>query len=129
MALQRKGGRGNRSALDVVMHMREGGTSEQGIRRELRQQGYKAPRIHQLLKATMAGKRQGGSFRERPGASRERSRYPLSTPSRASFRGRILEPRSGEKARKRAISERARFSSERHSVLKLTFTKWPDHWA
>ena len=37
MALQRKGGRGNRSALDVVMHMREGGTSEQGIRRELRQ--------------------------------------------------------------------------------------------
>ena len=60
MALQRKGGRGNRSVLDVVMRMREGGTSEEGIRREPRQQGYKAPRIHQLLKATLAGKHQGG---------------------------------------------------------------------
>ena len=49
MALQHKGGRGKRAALDMVTQMRDGGTSEQAIRRELQGKGYKAPRINQLF--------------------------------------------------------------------------------
>ena len=52
MAVKHKGGRGKRGALDMVAHMRECGTSEEEIRQELQQKGYKASRINQLLKGT-----------------------------------------------------------------------------
>ncbi|CAJ1334390.1 unnamed protein product, partial [Effrenium voratum] len=50
MAEPAKGGRGHKSAQEKVLGLREEGKSEEDIRRELREVGYKTGRVSQLLK-------------------------------------------------------------------------------
>ena len=54
------GGKGNKSAQNYVRDLWEHGLSEQEIRKQLKEDGYKAGRITQLLKATRPAEGQEG---------------------------------------------------------------------
>ena len=60
MAPKTGGGKGNKSAQNYVRDLWEQGLSEQEIRKQLKEDGYKAGRITQLLKATRPAKEQEG---------------------------------------------------------------------
>ena len=61
MAPKTGGGKGNKSAQNYVRDLWEQGLSEQEIRKQLKDDGYKAGRITQLLKATRPTEGQEGA--------------------------------------------------------------------
>ena len=60
MAPKTGGGKGNKSAQNYVRDLWEQGLSEPEIRKQLKEDGYKAGRITQLLKATRPAEGQEG---------------------------------------------------------------------
>ena len=70
------GGKGQKPAQNYVTGLRQQGLSEQEIRKQLKDDGYKAGRISQLLKATRPTEGQEGVA---PAAKAEPLRRPASS--------------------------------------------------